>query len=377
MRINGGTSHNKSHDDHNDDTRFGMSVPTYRTRRRCSGLDEEDAADAVDIFDENDIRDVFDYENVDNINETLSPVKDWRILEKKAWELPHSSNVDAESISNEEKIRGNVVTPAKLKTTNDTTDVAEARQLHAQHQKIEKLIDAARTISSPLVVSCNLASNKSAKKERNLSHSMNYETNSLQTNEKRRRGIMGFANFVSEDTNDFNGTNVMQTIPSHVESRRTEQFSHFADHTGLSPTITGNLGRHTFGKMNRNLSLDLKFDIESLFTSKEEKRRASIAFARLVSDELDTDDDTINTEGSVQSHIGSRRSEQSSNKLKKKASTLQVSSKNLCEAMQKSIETRTAVESLNKIVFDNVPGLKEYIERNVTKRLKRQKHHSI
>jgi len=364
-----GTLYNVDRDrSHMDRTRFGM--------RASTAFVDGDDVDMVETFDESEIRDVFDDENVDNFNDSLSPVRDWRIMETKGWELPQSINVDSDLTSND----GNIVTPGEMNASNDTNKGSQTHQFQSRHQRIEKLLHSAKTTSSPPVISCNLANYESEKKERNLSLDMIFETNPLLANdEKRRRFSIEFTNSVSEESNYLKVANVSQKLVSHVNFRTIEQSSRVVHHACSPQAIadTDNLRRYTPAKMKRNRSLDVGFNIESLFTSEEEKRRANIAFSMLVSDELDTDDETEDTEQTFLSQIEFQRSEQLPNGLKNTSLEFDTSSKNLCEAMQKSIKTRTVVNDMNKVVFKSVPGLKEYIERSVSKGLKIQKNHSI
>lgn len=133
-------------------------------------------------------------------------------------------------------------------------------------------------------------------------------------------------------------------------------------------------------KRERNQSLAMNIDIKSIFSSDEESRRASITFAKLLTEELDNANVTQilkpheKTEG--EQHLFPAIS--STNPLPfftgNLATYYTMIRHNLCETMVKSEETRVVVEKMNEAVYRKVPQLKDYLKRKVFKNSQPRKH---
>jgi len=143
-------------------------------------------------------------------------------------------------------------------------------------------------------------------------------------------------------------------------------------------------------KHERTLSLAMNFDMKSLFSSDEESRRASIAFAKLISEELDTVKAAQTRQPCVDSGLQNQLSHATSHATSSTSSTsifqnpfqnnlanyyLMIRG-NLCDAMQRSQATRKAIGDLKANVLSQVPQVNEPLKRTVIKRSQPSKYPS-
>jgi len=189
------------------------------------------------------------------------------------------------------------------------------------------------------------------KKERNLSLALNFDMKSLfSSDEESRRASIAFAKFVTEELD-------------------TTNMTHSTKH-------------------ERTLSLAMNFDMKSLFSSDEESRRASMAFAKLISEEIDTVKAAQTRQPCVDSGMENQLSHATSHATSSINSTsifqnpfqnnlanyyLMIRG-NLCDAMQRSQETRAAIGNLKAKVLSQVPQVNEPLKRTVIKRSQPSKY---
>jgi len=146
---------------------------------------------------------------------------------------------------------------------------------------------------------------------------------------------------------------------------------------------------HPTTKHERTLSLAMNFDMKSLFSSDEESRRASIAFAKLITDELDSAKAAHNRQPYVDSQkedpplpISSDIDSPSffQNNL---ANYYLMIRENLCNAMHRSeatraaigkMKTRAAIGNMNANILTQAPQLRDSPKKSVIKRSQPSKH---